>query len=175
MQNPRAERESYHSYCFAFQGCKGLKEFSTHGVGSHKILSCKLKQQLPSDTRELHNLKCQHKCILLRCTCLSKIFFVKCNNRLTFHSCPYNIQGDPTQVTGLPELLVLSYVDRFRNPFSHLTTTLGDLIEHIKHFGTCTITWITNLISFPLIYRFSFHLLSFPRHEILNNLNYRTN
>ena len=75
------------------------------------------------------------------------------------------IQGDPTQVTGLPQPLVQSYVDRFQNPFSHLTTTLGDLIEHIKHLGTCTITWETNVISFTVIYRFSFHPLSFLRHQ----------
>ena len=72
------------------------------------------------------------------------------------------VQGDPTQVTGLPQPLVQSYVDRFQNPFSHLTTTLGDLIEHIKHLGTCTITWETNPISFILMYRFSFNPLSFP-------------
>ena len=32
------------------------------------------------------------------------------------------LQGDPKQVTGLPEPLVLSYVDGFQNAFSHLTT-----------------------------------------------------
>ena len=41
----------------------------------------------------------------------------------------------------LPEALVQSYVNGFQNAFSHLITTLGDLIEHIKHPGTCTITW----------------------------------
>ena len=84
----------------------------------------------------------------------------------------WNIQGDPTQVTGLPRPLVLSYVDQFQNPFSHLTTTLGDLIEHIKHLGTCTITWETNLISFTLIYRFSSPPLSFPNIKLLNQVDF---
>ena len=51
-----------------------------------------------------------------------------------------DIQGDANLVCELPEALTLVCVDRFQNPFSHLTTTLGDLIENIKHLGTCTIT-----------------------------------
>ena len=55
------------------------------------------------------------------------------------------LQGVPTQVKGLAQPLVLSYIymDRFQNPFGHLTTILGDLIEHIKHLGTCSFTWET--------------------------------
>ena len=91
----------------------------------------------------------------------SKAFPFASTNRKESCGGAAKLQGDPTQVTGLPELLVLSYVDRFPNPFSHLTTTLGDLIEHIKHLGTCTITWETDPISFILMYRFSFNPLSF--------------
>ena len=61
------------------------------------------------------------------------------------------VQGDPNQVKGLCEALVQSYVDGFQSAFSHFATWLGDLIEHIKCLGACTLTWVSTLTSFVLI------------------------